>query len=221
MDPQQREAKVKEIVATHYERNDPIGWFETLYSTAKGDTSLIPWADQKPNHNLTSWLDRQRIDGGGRSCVVVGCGLGDDAEELARRGFSASAFDISGSAIDWCKKRFPRSNVNYAQADLFEFQGAFDFVFESYTIQALPRSLRAKAIEAVANLVKPRGGELLVICRGREDHEEEGSLPWPLSHAEIGLFESAHGLKRISLENYFDDERDPPVRRFRALFRKD
>ena len=144
-----KEAQVKAIVASHFERNDPIGWFETLYSTAAGDTSLIPWADQKANHNLTSWLDRERVKGIGRSAIVVGCGLGDDAEELARRGFAVSAFDISQSAIDWCRQRFASSPVKYAQADLLnvpgEWRGKFDFVFESYTIQALPRSLRAKS----------------------------------------------------------------------------
>jgi hypothetical protein len=57
-----------------------------------------------------------------------------------------------------------------------------------------------------------------VICRGREDNEDEGTLPWPLSHAEIGHFAS-HGLRRLSFENFFDD-REPPVRRFRALFQK-
>jgi len=216
-----QEDRTRAIIASHYEQNDPIGWFETLYSTANGDTSLIPWADQKPNHNLTSWLDRERVNGAGRSCVVVGCGLGDDAEELARRGFAVSAFDVAQSAVDWCRKRFPKSNVTYAQADLFAFKGAFDFVFESYTIQALPRSLRERAIAAVAGLVNPRGGDLLLICRGREDNEDEGTLPWPLTHAEAAMFESTHGMRRVSFENFFDDERDPPVRRFRALFRKD
>jgi SAM-dependent methyltransferase len=214
----------RKIIESHYQRNDPIGWFETLYSTANGDVAQIPWADQKPNHNLMAWLDRERVNGAGRSAMVVGCGLGDDAEELARRGFIVSAFDIAQSAIDWCLRRFPTSSVRYAQADLLnmpgEWKGKFDFVFESYTIQALPRSLRGEAIAAIASLVKPGGGEVLVICRGREDHEEEGSLPWPLSHAEIAQFES-HGLRRVSLENYFDDEREPPIRRFRALYRKD
>ena len=215
------EERTKSIIASHYERNDPVGWFEELYSTAQGDVAQIPWADQKPNHNLTNWLERERVNGANRSCVVVGCGLGDDAEELARRGFGVTAFDISASAIDWCRERFPKSHVKYIQADLFAFNGAFDFVFESYTLQALPRSLRGKAIAAVANLVKPNGGELLVICRGRESNEVEGSLPWPLSHAEIGLFQSAHRLTQISFENYFDEDRDPPIRRFRARYRKD
>ncbi|MBC8108064.1 MAG: class I SAM-dependent methyltransferase [Anaerolineae bacterium] len=217
-----KEDQTRALIASQYERNDPIGWFEALYSTANGDVSQIPWADQKPNHNLTSWLDRERTAGTNRSAIIVGCGLGDDAEELARRGFVVSAFDVSQSAIDWCSRRFPSSPVKYAQADLFrmpgEWLGKFNFVFEAYTIQALPRSLRPQAIAAVASLVAP-GGELLVICRGREADEDDGSLPWPLTHEEIASFEP-HGLRRESFENYFDEERDPPVRRFRARFRK-
>jgi 2-polyprenyl-3-methyl-5-hydroxy-6-metoxy-1,4-benzoquinol methylase len=215
--------RIKSIIATHYERNDPLGWFEALYTDAKGSTESIPWADEKANPHLVAWLDRENVAGGGRKAVVVGCGLGDDAQELARRGFRVTAFDISPTAIDWAKRRNPRSTVEYVAADLFklpaEWTGAFDFVFEAYTIQALPRSLRENAIAKVASLVRPSGAELLIVCRGREDDEDEGSLPWPLSHAEIGRFES-HGLRRASFENFFDHDREPPVRRFRAMFKK-
>ena len=141
---------------------------------------------------------------------------------MARRGFVVTAFDTSKTAIDWARRRFPKSSVQYTNADLLklprEWLGAFGFVFEAYTIQALPRSLRAEAIENVASLVRTGGGELLIVCRGREDGEDEGSLPWPLSHEELTQFEG-HGLKRISFENFFDN-REPPIRRFRASCRK-
>ncbi|CAN5594804.1 hypothetical protein BH09PLA1_BH09PLA1_32500 [soil metagenome] len=213
--------QARKIIESHYQKNDPIGWFEELYSVANGDVGLIPWANEKPNPHLLAWLDRENIHGGGNSAMVVGCGLGDDAEELVRRGFTVSAFDIAQSAIDWCHQRFPSSTVKFGQADLLNLPaswvGAFDFVFEAYTIQALPRSLRTQAIASVASLVAP-GGDLLVVCRGREDGEDEGSLPWPLTHGELATFEEHH-LKPATFENYFE-ERDPPVRRFRALFRK-
>ena len=218
--------RVKSIIASHFERNDPLGWFDEVYKTASGSTEGIPWADERPNVHLVAWLDRERVSGNGRRAMVTGCGLGDDAEELARRGFNVTAFDISATAIDWARRRFAGSSVTYAAADLFDvpagWRGAFDFVFEAYTVQALPRALRARAIESVARLVRPKGGELLVVCRGREDHEDEGTLPWPLSHAELRLFES-HGLRRISFENFFADDRpdEPPIRRFRALYRRD
>lgn len=212
---------VRRLIKDHYDRGDATGWFEALYASAGDDVSKIPWADKRPNRNLVSWIEREQLRGNGRSAMVVGCGLGDDAELLARYGFKVTAFDLSQSAIDWCKRRFAGSRVKYEQGDLLnlraDWKGAFDFVFEAYTIQPLPNSLRAKAIEGVASLVKP-GGELLVICRGRDENEEAPELPWPLSPSEIAKFDAA-GLKRLSSEDYMDDE-DPPIRRFRVLYQR-
>jgi hypothetical protein len=220
------DARVKSIIEQHFERNDPLGWFEAVYADSGGAPGRIPWAREKPNAHLVDWLGRQWITGNGRSAMVTGCGIGDDAEELARRGFAVTAFDISPTAIDWARRRFPQTRVAYHVADLLklpdDWVGAFDFVFEAYTIQALPRSLRDRAVRSVASLVRPNAGELLVVCRGREDHEDEGTLPWPLSHAEMRLFES-HGLRMVSFENFMDHDRadEAPVRRFRALYRRD
>ena len=102
------------------ERGEPLDWFEELYAEAlNAGTSVIPWADRKPNPNLLEWLDREGTEGAGKSAIVVGCGLGDDAEELSRRGFSVTAFDISSSAIAMARRRFAGSAVDYAVADLF------------------------------------------------------------------------------------------------------
>jgi ubiquinone/menaquinone biosynthesis C-methylase UbiE len=62
----------------------------------------------KPNPNFIDWLNQRRVVGSGRA-IKVGSGLGDDAEELSRRGFETTAFDISESAIAWSRKRFPQS----------------------------------------------------------------------------------------------------------------
>src|SRR5262245_10456194 len=105
------------IAKEHLEKNDPTGWFEPLYAAAAGDAGSIPWADLAPNPNLIKWLDDHAIAGNGRRALVVGCGLGDDAEELARRGFAVTAFDISPTAIEWCRKRFADTPVSYCVAD--------------------------------------------------------------------------------------------------------
>lgn len=212
---------VRRIIREHYERGDKSGWFEALYAWAGDDTSKIPWADKRPNRNLVAWLEREQVRGNGRGAIVVGCGLGDDAELLARHGFEVTAFDLSESAIRWCRRRFPGSRVNYQTGDLLappvEWIGAFDFVFEAYTLQTMPASIRPAGIDGVARLVKP-GGELLVICRGRDEHDDPGDLPWPLTPADMARFD-ALGLQRLSSEDYFDNE-DPPIRRFRTLFRR-
>ena len=47
------------------------------------------------NPNLSEWTDFRKVKAHGKRALVVGCGLGDDAEYLAEQGFSVTAFDIS------------------------------------------------------------------------------------------------------------------------------
>ena len=80
--------------------------------------------------------------------LIVGCGLGDDAEELVARGFDTTAFDIAATAIEWCVSRFPRSKVRYVVADLFHpppsWSRAFALVVESNTLQVFPQEMRSR-----------------------------------------------------------------------------
>jgi hypothetical protein len=73
-------------------------------------------------------------------------------------------------------------------------------------------------MECVAGCLAP-GGTLLVIARGREPGEDPGQMPWPLLREELRHF-LACGLREVSLEDYLDNEQ-PPVRGFRAEFRKE
>ncbi len=154
-------ARARELAKTFLERGDAKGWFEALYAEAEGAAERIPWADLEPNPNLISWLNENDARGEGRRALVVGCGLGDDAELLAARGFDVTAFDISAAAIDWVKRRYPDSEVDYVAADLFEpppeWRGAFHLVLEVNTLQVLPSELRPDAIFAMVNCVTPGG----------------------------------------------------------------
>lgn len=202
-------------------RGDATGWFETLYATAHGDPHAIQWADMTANPNLVAWMKRTGLRGDGKRALVVGCGLGDDAEALARAGFDVVAFDVSPTAIEWCRGRFPGSPVRYVAADLFaspeEWQGAFDFVLESYTLQVLPPELRLRAVERIAGYAAP-GGTVLVICRGRDPGDDAGRMPWPLTRAEVDTFRR-YGLQDVRFEDYIEHE-EAPTRRFRAEYRK-
>jgi len=174
----------------------------------------------QPNPNLIPWLDQHPAEPG-RRALKVGCGYGDDAEELCRRDYDVVAFDVAPTAVATCQKRFPDSKANYVVADLLDppakWKRAFDFVLESYTLQVLPPAQRAAALSNVAEFVAP-GGTLLVIARGREPDEDRGLMPWPLTRAELLQFES-HGLTIVEFEDILDNE-SPPVRRFRVTLRR-
>jgi SAM-dependent methyltransferase len=214
-------ARARELAKTFLELGDAKGWFEALYVEADGAAGLIPWADLVPNPHLVSWLDENNARGEGRRALAIGCGLGDDAELLAARGFDVTAFDVSAAAIDWCKRRYPDSKVDYVAADLFEsppeWREAFHLVVEVNTLQVLPSELRPVAISAMVNCVTP-GGSSLVIARGREPNDDPGSMPWPLTVSDLEPFVQS-GLDPISFEDFFDQE-DPPVRRFRVQYCK-
>lgn len=214
--------KIARIIADkHLGSGDPLGWFDELYSRAVDNVSIIPWADLKPNPNLVDWLDQHGPTPSGEA-IKIGSGLGDDAEELSRRGFKTTAFDISETAIAWSRKRFPHSSVTYLNADLFsapiDWKSRFGYVIESYTLQVLPPGLRAPAIQCIASFVAP-GGTLLVIARGREPSDPTGDMPWPVTRAELTLFQD-QGLHEVTFEDFLDSEK-PPVRRFRVTYRKD
>ncbi len=214
-------ARARELAAQYIEKRDPTGWFEPLYREARSGRVTIPWADGMPNPNLTEFWAQKNISIPVGAAVVIGCGLGDDAEWLSQRGFTTTAFDISPSAVGGARERFPKSNVRYVVADLLnppgEWIGQFDFVLESYTLQVLPSSLRKRAAKRIADLTRP-GRLALVITRAREEADPLGQMPWPLTRRDLDQIAAA-GLTEISFEDYYDSE-SPRVRRFRALFEK-
>lgn len=213
-------ARLKQLAAEYTTSGDPTGWFEVLYRGAEGNTEAIPWAHLTANPLLVEWLERHQPRPEGKRALVVGCGLGDDAEALACYGYEVTAFDVSPEAIRWCQRRFPSSPVHYVVADLLAlpeaWSGYFDFIAEAYTLQSLPdEQLRRKAAANLARCLAPNGS-LLVICRGCEPHEARGTMPWPLTRDELTAFER-DGLRLVSFEDLHDSE-DPAVRRFRAHY---
>ncbi len=211
--------RARELAAEYARKGDPTGWFDVLYKEAEEGKSVVPWADRGANPGLLEFSSSHPQVTEGKKALVIACGLGDDAEQLRAWGFDTSAFDISETAIQMARKRFPQSEVNYRVADLFkppaEWKRMFDFVFEANTVQALPAEIRAEAIRRIAAFVRP-GGKVLAIVRGRESDEPEGELPWPLTRAEMNEFVLA-GLTEVTFEEYFDKE-EPPARRFRGLY---
>lgn len=194
-----RRDRIRDIAQRAVQDDRPARWFEEVYATAEGASEAVPWALMQPNPHLLRWLNETQPEGAGKRAIVVGCGLGDDAEALARWGFAVTAFDISETAIAWCRRRFPDSAVDYRVADLFELSqaqaGQFDLAFESRTVQSLPLTVRTQTIRAIADFIAP-AGTLFLVTNLRDSDAEPDGPPWILSAAEVAQF-TEFGLQEV------------------------
>ena len=117
-------------------RGDSTGWFDALYAEGVDGRVDMPWDRSDPQPLLAEWADSIGLDGTGRSAVVVGCGLGADAEYLARLGFDTTAFDIAPTAVAEARRRHPGQPGR------------------------LPRGRPARPARRVGGWLRPRRGDL-------------------------------------------------------------
>jgi len=178
--------RADELAAEAIAAGRPTGWFDRLYAAGETGEVSMPWDRDAPQVQLEEWVEAHDVRGEGRRAVVVGCGLGADAEYLTRRGFATTGFDISPTAVRLARERHPDTAVDYRVADLLdlpqEWVGAFDLVVEVYTIQALPDPPRSDAMRAVAALVAP-GGTLLAVEFRKTAGDGDGGPPFSLDRA--------------------------------------
>jgi len=139
---------------------------------------------------------------------------------VASLGCATTAFDVSRTAIATARRRFPNSTVEYVTADLLSpprsWDGAFDLVVETFTLQVLTGHARQTAFAHTAQLVAP-GGRLLVLAGARHADDDPGDMPWPLTRAEIEQF-TTYGLTVSSIVEVIDNESRGPIRRWSVWF---
>ena len=147
--------KIQKLSNKAESNGTPLSWFEELYENANRESEKIPWARMEPHPKMVEWIkNHPEISG---KALVVGCGLGDDAEWLGNSGFEVTAFDVSKSSIDWCRERFPNSPVNYCVEDLLSppknWLNSFDLIVEIHILQAIPEKIRDLAAEILPSLI--------------------------------------------------------------------
>ena len=215
-EPRDWDLRADELAADAIGRGDPTAWFDELYAAGSAGEVSMPWDRTTPQVDLREWAEREGIDGAGQRAVVVGCGLGADAEYLATLGFATTAFDISPTAVEVARSRNEGSGVDYRVADLLalpdEWRHAFDLVVEIFTLQALPDPPREAAADAVTGLVAEGGTLLAVAFRYADSGNAETGPPFPLGR------DFMEGLARGGLHAVRLEEVDGP--RWRATYRR-
>jgi pimeloyl-ACP methyl ester carboxylesterase/SAM-dependent methyltransferase len=209
------------LAARSLAHGDPTGWFDRLYAAGVAGEVPMPWSREEPHALLVPWAQERGLRGAGQRAVVVGCGLGADAEFVAGLGYDTVAFDISETALAEARRRYPDSRVRYTVGDLLDLPGewehAFDLVVDINTVQALPEPPRRTAITQVGRLVAPGGTLIVIAFRQAQPEAGVSGPPWPLTRDEIDLFTVA-GLRPVSLDELVDVQGKP---RWRAVFERE
>ena len=201
-------------------------YFESIYAGAGGDRARIPWGDGRASKALVNWLNAvaPSLVRCGARVAAAGCGLGDDARELIRRGYDVCAFDYSETAVRWAQSLDAENAYCYVQADLYNaparWRHRFDLVVDVDNIESLTPDLRGRTVQALADMMTPHG-RLLIISHGSETPvgSYEGP-PWPLTKGELLEATAEAGLVPDGPVSCFLEDETPPVQRIRAVFQR-
>jgi len=110
-------------------------------------------------------------EAGVRTILELGCGTGNDAARLAGEGYSVTAIDLSGEAIEQAQARFG-SMVRFVVADMTQglpfTDGGFDAVMSNVAMHMFPDGVTRAVFAEVRRLVRP-GGLFLFHVNALED----------------------------------------------------
>ena len=117
-------------------------------------------------YHLPGFLDEVARAAAGGSVLEIGCGMGIDSSELARRGCKVTAVDLTERGIALAKKNFERLHLSgelrTANAEALPFgDGSFDAVYSCGVLHHSPDTQRA--VDEVRRVLKPGGKAFIML----------------------------------------------------------
>ena len=200
-------------------------WFESMYRSAAGQFAQLPWPTGSPCGAMVNWLNAvapAAVRCGARVCVI-GCGLGDDARELLRRGYEVTAFDCCSTAVQEARQQDAANASSYVQADILHpparWRHRFDLVVEVNNLCWWTPDMRLAAISAAADLLAMHG-RLLVISPACEFSADADEPPWPLTEVELLEATALAGLVPAEPISVFSSDDSTSQLQLRGTFRR-
>jgi len=148
---------------------------EQIYQNAPAEK--IPWNIQQPPEQLVKLVE----DGTVSPCraVDLGCGLGNYALWLAKKGFDVTGIDLAEKAVKLAAKYavLQKINCRFFAADLtsseFNPDEKFDFAYDWEVLHHVFPDQRESYIKNAANLLE-NGGLYFSVCFSEQDPDFGG-----------------------------------------------
>jgi len=137
--------------------------------TPKEDASRPAFWEKRFRENFTPWdagrvpaaLERfLKTEPRGRRVLIPGCGSSYEVRAFVDAGHEVLAVDFAAAAIERAQRILGALSDRVRLADFFEADlgSAYDLVYERAFLCSLPRPLRPRYAQRVAELLGPRGG---------------------------------------------------------------
>lgn len=150
----------------------------------KSYDGVPPWEIGRPQSEILQLLDEGKISG---TVLDVGCGTGEQALEIARRGMSAVGVDSSPKAIGRAKEKAKEQNlsVNFVVGDALQLQNLnrqFDTAIDCGLFHVFRDAERPIYVQSLSKILSP-GGRLILICFSDAEARQGG--PRRITTAEL------------------------------------
>lgn len=118
------------------------------------------------HYHLPPLFDRIAKAHPGASLLEIGCGMGDDTAQWAKRNMKVTAIDLTEPAVECTRKRLQtcglEADVKTGNAEHLDFQdNSFDIVYSFGVLHHSPDT--PKTIEEVRRVLKPGGIAIIML----------------------------------------------------------
>lgn len=157
----------KEAVRDFWNRN--VNQFNQLQRGDIGTREFFDAAEKlryEYHYHLPPLFDRIAKENPGGKLLEVGCSMGNDTIQFARRGIEVTGVDITEKAIELIRDRFAlygqKGNFRVADAEALPFEdNTFDVVYSFGVLHHTPNT--AGSIEEVRRVLRPNGKAFIML----------------------------------------------------------
>lgn len=177
---------------------------DTIYKTVP--LAEIPWNRETPPDALVELVETGKV----KPCKAIdlGCGAGNYAIYLAKKGYKVTGVDVSPTAIKIARKNAEKQGVNCnfialnVLTDLKKINESFEFAYDWQLLHHIFPKDRENYIKSVHRLLTP-GGKYLSVCFSEKDNYFDDTGKYRETPLGTTLYFSSEDELRKLFDPYF------------------